>query len=472
MRIGRLLLVLVSPFAALFVPNGVLQGQAGQGRPCEIVMTGVQQGPETRVTIVTAASGARHTFVGGGVDATCAGQGNRLLADSAEHYADRGLLILFDNVRYTEPTMQLTSNRMYYYTNEERLVAEGDVKAKTSTGTRFEGPRIEYFRAKPGQRAAPRWVATGRPFVRMSPAETGAPPVAPAAAPTPETATSRTATSASAPAADSVDLTANIVISQNDSLMWASGDVIIERVDIRATSDSATLDNGIGFARLLEDPLIVGRGERPFTLDGVVIDLWSREKKLERVLSSGEAEVVSDSLTLTADTIDLRFADERMERVFTWGGRSRADAPAQRIDADSLDIIMPGQRLREVRAIGDARASSVADTALVITDERDWISGDTIIALFDTTGAAAAVADTATSSQPAMREVVATGAARAFYQLSASDSVKALPNISYNRGRIIKVSFVAGAAERVDVIDRASGIYLEPVRTDTTARRP
>ena len=133
---------------------------------------------------------------------------------------------------------------------------------------------------------------------------------------------------------------------------------------------------------------------------------------------------------------------------------------------------MPGQRLREVRAVGDALASSVADTALVVTDERDWIRGDTIVALFDTTGAAAAVADTTTSSQPAMREVVATGGARAFYQMSASDSAKALPNISYNRGRIIKVSFVEGAAERVDVIDRASGIYLEPVKTDTTARRP
>ncbi len=457
MRPGRALLLPLAAAAAMpLVPGAALQAQAGQGRPCEIVLTGVERGADTtRTTIVTATSGARHTFIGGGVDATCAGQGNRLLADSAEHYADRGLLILFENVRYTEPTLQLTSNRMYYYTNEERLLAEGDVKAKTSSGTRFAGPRIEYFRAKPGLRAAPRWVATGRPFVRMSPEETGAPPAGTAESP-----------------ADSVDLTADVVISQNDSLMWASGDVIIERVDMRATADSATLDNGIGFARLLVDPLIVGRGDRPFTLDGTVIDLWSRDRKLERVLASGEAEVVSDSLTLTADTIDMRFAEQRMERVYTWGGRSRADAPAQRIDADSLDIIMPGQRLREVRAVGDARASSRADTALIITDEPDWISGDTIVALFDTTGAAAAVADTAASGQPSMREVVATGAARAFYQLSASDSVKALPTISYNRGRIIKVSFVEGAAERVDVIDKASGIYLEPVPTDTTARRP
>lgn len=425
----------------------VLAAQGPASKPCEIVITGVQRSADsTRVSVVTTAGGARHIYVGGGVDATCEGQGNRLLADSAEHYADRGLLILFDHVRYTEPRLQLTSNRMYYYTNEERLLAEGDVKATTASGTRFTGPKIEYFREMPGVRAAPRWVATGRPFVRMSPSET-------------------TTDTVRAAGADSVDLTADLVISENDSLMWASGDVVIERSDMRATSDSAMLDNGIEFARLMREPVIVGRGARAFTLDGTVIDLWSRDRQLERVIAAGEGRVVSDSLTLTADTIDMRFSAQRMERVYTWGGRSRADAPAQRIEADSLDILMPGQRLREVRAVGSARASSVVDTAKIISDEPDWILGDTIIAMFDTT------ATRDTTGQPRMREVVATGGARAFYQLVPSDSVRGMPNISYNRGRVIRVSFVDGAAETVDVIDRASGIYLEPVPTDTTTAR-
>ncbi|MHB1298076.1 MAG: hypothetical protein ACYC0B_06040 [Gemmatimonadaceae bacterium] len=447
---------------------------ARDGEPCEIVVRGVVRGDDsTRMQIVTAASGARHTFVGGGVDATCAGRGNRLLADSAEHYADRGLLILFHNVRYTEKGMRLTADRMTYNTVEERLLAEGNVRALSASGTRFHGPRVEYFPDKPGVRPVSRWVATGRPFVRMSPSESGAPTVRPpsatdslaavAAMPSPPRGDSA---AMAAVRGDSVDLTANYVVSENDSLMWASGDVVIERADMIATADSAMMDDGIEFARLMRKPVIVGRGERPFTLDGDIIDLWSKARKLERVVAAGQGRVVSDSLVLTSDTIDMRLLDQRMERVFAWGARSRADAPAQRIDADSLDILMPGQRLREVHAIGDARATSRADSATVVTDEPDWIRGDTLIALFDTV----AIADS--TSQPRMREVLAEGGARSFYQLAPSDGTRGVPDISYNRGRVIKVSFAEGEMTKVDVVERASGIFLESAPADTSRRTP
>ncbi len=409
-------------------------------KPCEVVITGMDS---TRSSMVRTPSGGRNTFIGGGVDATCEGQGNRLLADSAEYFQDRGQLNLYRNVRYTEAGMRLTSDRMTYFTIDERLVAEGDVTGLSAKGTRFRGPRVEYLRAVPGVRERSRLTATGRPFVRMSPTEAG--------------------DSASA-TADSTDLLADLVISENDSLMWASGNVVIERTDLRATSDSAMLDNGIEFARLLRDPVIVGRGERSFTLDGTVIDLWSRNRRLERVRAADSGRVVSDSLTLTADSVDLRLREQRIERVYAWGGRARADAPAQRIDADSLDIHMPGQRLREVHAVGEARATSRADST-VVTDEPDWIHGDTIIAQFDS----AAVADS--TAQPRMREVLASGNASAFYQLGRSDGSKGPPSISYNRGRIIKVAFTDGEMTSVDVVDRASGLYLEPVPADTVASR-
>lgn len=426
----------------------------GTSRPCEIVMTGVRRGPDTtRVRMFTSPTGERITYVGGGVDATCAGQGNRLLADSAEHYDRRGVLILFHNVRYSEERIRLTSDQMTYYTIDERLLAEGNVRGTSASGMRFRGPEMEYFRAKPGLRDEPRWRAPGRPFVRMAVADE-----APERPPRLD--------SLGHVVSDSVDLTANVITSRNDSLVWASGEVIIERHDVRATSDSALMDNGTGWARLLRAPVIVGRGERPFTMEGVIIDLWSRDRDLERVLAAGEAEVVSDSMTLTADTIDVRLAERQIERVYSWGGRSRADSPQQRVDADSLDILMPGQRISELRAVGAAVATSRADTARVDTEEPDWIAGDTLVARFDT----ATVADSA--AQPRMREVVATGSARSFYQLAPSAGAKGLPNISYNRGRVITVSFVAGEVTTVQVDERASGIFLEPVRADTTARRP
>ncbi len=426
---------------------------SGDRKPCEMLVEADERpGDTTSYRMVTSGSGGRISYIGGGVTATCVGQGNRLYADSAQHFEESGLLVLYRNVRYTEARVRIRSDSMRYFMADERLLAEGNVRGTTASGTRFAGPRMEYFRDKPGLRTASRWVATGRPFVRMSPTADGSAPTV-------------RRDSAGAVVSDSVDLTANTVLSENDSLVWAGGNVIIERWDMRATGDSATLDQGTGHSRLMRTPRIVGRGERAFTLDGTLIDLWSKERQLERVLASGNGKVLSDSLTLTADTIDLRLAAQRMERVFAWGGRARADAPAQRIDADSLDIRMPGQRLREMHAVGSARATSRPDTLRIVTEEPDWIAGDTIVATFDST----AVADS--TSQPRMREVVATGGARSFYQMAPNDSLKGLPTISYNKGRVITVAFEEGEMQRVEVLERASGIFLEPVRTSPASAR-
>jgi lipopolysaccharide export system protein LptA len=447
---------LVAALATL-VAGSAAELQAQQGRPCEIVITGVARGADTtRVRSVTTPTGGRNMYIGGIVDATCAGQGNRLLADSAEHFTERGLLILYHNVRYTEPRMTMTSDRMFYYTNEERIVAEGNVNGRSASGTRFTGPQIEYFRAKPGLRAESSWIATGRPFVRMSPNETGGPQ------------------SAVSAASDSTDLTANRVVSRNDSLVWASGAVVIDRHDMRATSDSAALDNGTEFARLLRDPQVVGKGEDPFTLTVVVIDTWSRDRELQRVVSAGDARAVSDSLTLTSDTLDLRFLEQQIERIHAWGGRAVANATAQRIESDSMDIRMPGQTLEELFAVGKAEARSSVDTTRVVSAERDWIAGDTVHARFET------VTDSTGAGGSRMKEVTALGNARSFYQVPPAGGVRGVPNLSYSRGRVITVLFEAGEMSTVSVIDQASGIYLEsltppaarPDSTPVQGRRP
>ena len=436
-----------------------VEAQGEGGRPCELILNRVVRGVDTtRVRSVTSGTGGRNLYIGAGVDATCEGQGNRLLADSAEHFADQGLLILYHNVRYTESRVRITSDKMFYYTTDEHLVAEGNVRGVTPSGTRFAGPQMEYYREKVGVRELPYWIATGRPFMRMSPTESGG---------------------ASGTSGDSLDLTANRIYSLNDSLVWASGQVIIERSDMRATGDSATLDNGIEFARLLRDPRIVGKGERAFTLVGTEIDMYSKERELQRVLASGNAKATSDSLVLTSDTIDLRIVDQQMNRVYTWGGRSRAVSAQQDIESDSMDILMPGQKLERVNAIGRAMAYSAVDSSKVISAERDWIAGDTINAAFETVPATrdSTTTDTTrttsdTTSTTRMRDVTASGSARAFYQLPASGGVRGLPNLSYNRGRVITVHFEDGEMSTVTVSEKASGIYLEPSAPAPTTTAP
>jgi hypothetical protein len=244
-----------------------------------------------------------------------------------------------------------------------------------------------------------------------------------------------------------------------DSLIYASGQVVVTRTDIVATSDSLFLDRALEHARFIREPVIKGKGKRPFTLSGGVIDLYSRNRKLERVLSRATARVVSDDLEITSDTLELRIADDLLQRSIAWGTkRARAVSPAQDMTADSIEIVMPNQQLREVRAIGKAEAFSDPDTTKIRSKEPDWLRGDTIIAVFDSIPAAD------TTTRPRIRELRSRVSAHAYYQIppdSGSTCVKA----NYNRGHAIDVTFTNRTVRRVTVTAAdsgvADGIYLE-----------
>ncbi|MFN5153496.1 MAG: hypothetical protein ACK5ED_03850, partial [Gemmatimonadota bacterium] len=433
--------------AALLVACSVTgaAAQAGAKRPCVLEFTGVvRQGVlTTSMRVTTMADGAKHTYISGGVDATCRGQGNRLLADSAEHYGDRKELILISKVRYTDERMRLDADRMVYFLETERLVATGSVKGTSAGGARFTGPELTYLRSRPGVRSVTSWRAPGRPTVRLATARTD------------EVQAKRLAASP----ADSMDVTADVVWSENDSLVWARGRVVMDRHDLQATADSAFLDQGTEHVRLRRSPRIVGTGERAFIMVGREIDLWSRTQALERVLATGEARVDGDSVVLRSDTVDVRIVDEQMDRVMAWGTRAFAEAQRQQMEADSIEMRLPKQVLEQVQAFGRAMTRGEVDTARITSPDPDWIAGDTVIARFET----APRSPTDTTSTTRLTEVQAVGSARAFQQLASAEGGKDRPNLSYNRGRVIVVRFAAGEGVRVDVQARASGLYREPV---------
>jgi lipopolysaccharide export system protein LptA len=421
-----------------------LSGHAGaqSGRPCALEFRGVVRGGvlTTAMRVFSNPDGSKRTFISGGVDATCAGQGNRLLADSAEHYADRGELVLIRRVQYTDASVRMTSDQMVYYTDEERLHATGTVRGTTQAGTRFAGPEMTYLRERLGLRSASSWQAPGRPTVWL----------------VPRPDSTRGAEAARSAVADTVRIVGQVVSSENDSLVWAVGDVRITRTDLVATADSTRLDQGIELIELRRGPKIVSTGERTFTMVANDIDLWSKQEQLERVRGHGRGRIDADSLVLRADTLDLRLVDEAMDRVQAWGGRAHADGTGQQMEADSLDLRLPRQQLEEVHAVGRAISRSAPDSLTIRSGESDWIAGDTIIARFERVPARQ---DTTESTR--LREVVAVGSARSFYQVAARDGSPAEPNINYSRGRRITVNFTDGAVQDVRVEERASGLYLE-----------
>ena len=99
-----------------------------------------------------------------------------------------------------------------------------------------------------------------------------------------------------------MNVVSNTLVAEGDNLVYASGNVEILRPDIIAKGDSAFLDGQREFARLMRTPSVQSRKGRPFTLTGGVIDLYSRNRTLERVVATPSGHVVSQDLELLADS--------------------------------------------------------------------------------------------------------------------------------------------------------------------------
>jgi hypothetical protein len=400
-------------------------------RSCDLDL---QNTPGTAMNIREDPSGKRTTFLSRGVVAHCIGQGNTLTADSAEYYQAEGRLYLVGNVHYTEPRATVTSRTMTYYQGDNHLHAEGDVVTVMSNGNTMRGPAADYYRSMP-QRPLARMIAIGRPTVTVVQRDTtgrGRPP-------------------------DTAHVVANQIVMEGDSLVYASSRVEITRPDLLATGDSAFLDSGKDFARLMRGPSVKGIGAHTFTLTGGIVDVYSKNRQVERVVATPNGHALSQDLELVADSIDLRVANNRLQRAISWGKtRAHAISPDREIVADSIDAIMPDQRVREVRALRKAYAESNPDSG-VVSKQRDWMSGDTIIARFDS------LPPTDTASKPRIRQIVALGSAKSFYQMKNSKGPADEPTVNYVRGRVIEIDFEDRKVATVTVIDQATGVMIEPV---------
>jgi lipopolysaccharide export system protein LptA len=400
--------------------------------------------PETRALVTTdPVSKRRVTVISGGIRGRCRNQDITIRGDSAEAYEEAGLYILIGNVHYREPRVAIDAQRATYYRRDERLLLEERVHAQLQRSpATIDGPRIEYFRAVEGLRDQERVVAYSRPRLTYVENDSTGKPLAP------------------------VLMDADMIIGDGDSTFHAIGRVEMVREDLTANGDSALFDGKHNFAQLMKEPIIESRGARPYTLRGRVIDMYGAAREIERVVAIDSASAVSRDLNLRADTIDLRVHERQLERAFAFGTTgAHATTPERDLIADSLDILMPDQRIREVRAIGKAYAESDPDSTKVRSNERDWMRGDTVLAFFDT------LPPPDTTSQPRMQELAASGQASALYQVPSEGGDPARPGINYVRGRVIRLFFAEGEVDRVVVVDSASGVYLEPVN-DSAAARP
>jgi hypothetical protein len=384
-------------------------------------------------------------YAGGGVKIVCPERKITITGDSAERFQDHDQMI--GHAVYDEPRLHVTSDFLTYFQNDERVVAVSNVHARLPNGSTLDGPQAEFRRAVPRIRPRQQISAIARPTITIVEKDSTGKTLEP------------------------TKVVANTVFMDGDSLIYGGGQVIITRTDITATADSAFIDQTHETMHLMRNPVIVGKRDRPFTLYGDLIDAFWHDRKLTRVLSQANARAVSDSMTLTADTLDLRVRNDQLDHAYAWGGtrQARVVSPAQNMVADSLDVSMPGQRIRLVRAIDHAFAQGKPDTARFIVqapDTTDWLKGDTIIARFDTV---AAKRDT--TKNPTIESLTAVGHASSLYHLAPSDSAERRPAINHVTARIINIAFNdSSKVQTVTTVDSVSGVYLEP-RPDSTLRR-
>jgi hypothetical protein len=422
---------------AWITPCAGAQGAGPQpGTRCVIDFEGAGA---TRLLSVKLPSGNRNTYVGGGFVGRCHGQDVTLRSDSAEYYGDMNLMYLIANVHYVDPRAKVDADHMTYWMDEEHIRAEGNVYTVLASGTTMRGPVADYYRAVPPIRTEAILVSTGRPKLRIVDRDTltGKP-------------------------SDTVDVVAERITSIADSLVYAGGDVRITRPQLFATGDSAFMDKGSGLARLMRQPTVEARRSRPFTLTGGVIDVFSQNRLVNRVVATPNGHASSQDLQLRADSVDLRVHNNELERAMAWGkGRAHATSPDRDILADSIDALLPNQRIHQIRSVGGAYATSVPDSTTIKTTDRDWMRGDTLIATFDSAGRA----DSAHT--PPVKTIAAQNNARAYYHVK-NDSEHDRPGINYVTGRDIDISFLDGGVDTVKVRDQASGVYVEAI--DTTVK--
>lgn len=430
-------------------------------------------------------TGQYQVFAGGGVLGHCENDpATRMDADSFAWYADRSQLDLIGRVHFQDTTAMLTADRATYWTRQERLNAEGHVYTQNlRSRSNLRGPNLDYRRASPGVRDTAEMYATARPTIRFyssrDTARTGA----------------AAGERATADSAEPFVVVADRSRMKGNDQMWGGGNVTVDRSDLAARGDSAMLDLAADRGLLLGGhgiaPVVTGKGDKEYRLTGVRLTFGLSEKHdLRRVLASGEADARGPDWHLRADTMDFALDSGKIQRTLAWGHTRRPDAVSNTytIVADSLDILMPAQVVRDVWAFRSARATTRSDSTVV---EDDWMTGDTLHAVFlppDTARAGSAVTrdsgavrDSGATRKQRLERLHSFGHARALYHVTDDAKPTERPGVNYNRGARIAIRMRNGKVNTVDVVGLVDGVYLEPfTRRDstgapadtTTARRP
>lgn len=265
------------------------------------------------------------------------------------------VVTLVGGVYFEDLSRSLTSERAVYNNGTGVLHATGEVVfVDREEGTTLSGPELEYFRATE-TRPEPLVNAYGRPRLTMQRLPLG--PDAPE-----EQQPEQPADTAGMPL--TIDADRMTIVGNSD--LTATGNVVIQDDDIRAVAEEA---EQLGTAETLELRGSAAIHSQEYSLSGEVIFATVPDGEIREVEARGNARLVGEDLDVDAPRIDLVFAESLLQRSVAVGDSASApgvqpiaSSPTFRLQADSIDAVLPGQRLEMVVAVGNARGESIDTT--------------------------------------------------------------------------------------------------------------
>jgi lipopolysaccharide export system protein LptA len=389
---------------------------------------------------------------------SCAG-GRRLRADYAVLSRASGMLNLLGNVQFQDSARTLNSTNAQYFSNQRILIASGNaVLTHQATNSVIRGEQVEYHEAG-AQRAESLVRAMGG---------------------TPRAVLRRETRP------DSTTLDAQQIEIFGEQRLRGTGNAVLTRDSLRGVAQ--TIEYGQDTRQLqLTGPR--ARVEVPrYELygDSITAEMTEQEQ-IRDVLTRHNAQLWSAQLDLTAPAARLFFDSAGVNRVIAmnWPAVAGAQPAARphvenqelRLDADSLDVLAPQQKITVAVAIGDAYGERLTpdslkpllpeaepDVARLIAN--DWMRGDTVRAFF--VDNPKAVQDTAAPARIMERLLALGDPAQSMYRMRDEDKPQAKLSISYLVGTAIEVRFLAGEVDQV-ISPNAVGVFLQPAEAARAA---
>lgn len=419
-----------------------------QDRRCQLVIDNVdREGVRTRML----GTSTENYFAGGNVRLHCRGQQVRIWTDSIASY--QGTVVQFiGNFKYEDETARVTSDFGTYYKADQRWEANGNVIYLNSRdSSKLTGPMAVYRQKVRGVQELAEVYAERRPTLTLAAKD-----------------------SANRPAEPYV-VVGDRIRMRGEDLMWAGGNVTIDRTDLRGRGDSLQLDNGkAGAGALIGHASIHRAAADSFALAGKRIDLTLTKRELSSVIGRDTATLTSKDLDLTAENIKLRLEARSVVQTTAWGKAPRPQALSDdyEVRGDSLAVDTPGEQLKELRAYRNAWVGFKPDSG---KGERDWLSGDTVVASF-------VQRSTPAGPKSALQRLEARRQAKSFYRITGTGTAGGRPSINYAGADKIVLTMAVGDStkiDRVEMVGNVHGMQLQPriaradsSRRDTTAAKP